>query len=44
MYWINLSRLFVTCIRVHKFCIDFKEAVVVIKTKRDMLQQDNGNS
>ena len=38
----SFSRLFVTRIRIHKFCIDFKEAAVAVKTKQEVVQQDNG--
>ena len=32
MFWIHLSRLFATRIRIHQFCIDFKEVAVAVKT------------
>ena len=35
--------LSVTRSRMHKFYIDFKEAVVAVNTKREVLQQNNGN-
>ena len=39
IYWITW--LLVRRIRTRKFCIDFKEAVVAVKTKREVLQQNN---
>ena len=35
--------LFVTRIRVHTFFIDFKEAAVAVRTKREVLPQDDSN-
>ena len=44
MFWIHLSRLFLTRIRIHQFCIDFKEVAVAVKTKQDVVRQCNSKS